>query len=284
MKEVLDGAYYANLVRMLRTARRTLSACLVEGGDDDKVFSAMFDKDQCEITVVHGWKNAVDALAILEKSRVPGVLAIIDADSGHCERRDPHSPNLFWTDNHDLELDMVHSPAFVRVVKEFCDYPQKQHSPEKIRQQLLEATAPLGYLRLHSEREKLYLTFKGLTYSDFIDKDTLAVDRVRMVRAVKNRSQRPDLDDRELVAAVEAIEQQSLDLKLVCRGHDFTAIFSLGLRKYFAKRQPQEVHPDRIEENLRSAFHFTHFQQTKLHNAIREWERCNPPYVVLRAA
>jgi hypothetical protein len=283
MMEALTPHVMANTARMLRSGNPGTSICIVEGDDDKKLFKELLDISRCRILVANGWEMAVAILGILEGAGFPGILAIIDADFRRFENAEPSSPNLFWTDYHDIEIDLVHSPAFERVVGELCDMEKHPHPPPgELRDRVLRATAPLAYLRLHSARSGLNLTFTELPYSAFISKETLVVDEVEMVRAVKNKSQRHDLKDSDLVASAKALSDPNHDLKLLCRGHDVTAIFSLGLRKVFSRHNPPDVTPVRLEMLLRAAYNILYFATTALFAALRRWQERNNPFTVLQ--
>lgn len=103
----------ANSVRMKRL-KHAGAFMLVEGEDDKKLLKNFVEKALCVIQIAHGKPNVLGALAILERDSFQGVLAIADADFAHLEGEPPHSPNLFWTDTHDLETMLLASPALAR--------------------------------------------------------------------------------------------------------------------------------------------------------------------------
>ncbi len=267
---------------MLRAGSPGLAMCIVEGKDDLKIFRTMMHPTKCSIRVANGWENALGALRKLESEGVMGVVSIIDADLRRLEGDTPESPNLFWSDFHDLEIELIQSSAFERVVSEFCDPEQALHlASSDIRERLFKAATPLAYLRLHSYREDLNLTFSDLTYSDFVDKHTLDVDEAKMVRAVKNKSQRHELKDSDLLEAVKKLSDPQHDRRHLCRGHDLTEIFSLGLRKAFANHQSADVSAARLESLMRAAYQVVDFAKTALHAALKTWEGNNVPFVIL---
>lgn len=110
----------------------------------------------------------------------------------------------------------------------------------------------------------------------------MELDYRAMVREVKNKSQRHDLSEDDLLKAIANIEAEKLEPSILCRGHDVTAIFSLGLRKCFGNHPPANVTAERLEQILRTAYLWEYFIRTKLYRLIRDWESLNSPYVVLR--
>ncbi|WP_235526707.1 hypothetical protein [Nostoc piscinale] len=67
-----------------------------------------------------------------------------------------------------------------------------------VRLTLLKIGISVGYLLLISQSEKLNLTFEGITFSKFIDEQTLQINELRMIQEVKNKSQAYSLKDEEL--------------------------------------------------------------------------------------
>jgi len=147
---------------------------LVEGSTDERVYKHFIGEDKCQIIVTHSKDNAIKALVILEKDKLLGVLAIVDADFMVLEEMQPSSQNLLLTDMHDLELMIINSPALEKVLVELGS-TEKISKLEKtykkdIRSLLLESAMPIGYLRWVSLREKLSLKFETLKLDRFIDK------------------------------------------------------------------------------------------------------------------
>jgi hypothetical protein len=274
MKEALTGPVVANLVRMLRTQHKG-TICIVEGDDDSKLFKSLFDYRYCRITIAFGWANATAALAILETEKISGVICIIDADLNRFDAKNSHSANLFWSDFHDLEIDLIHSDAFDKVVAEHCDDAVLGYTSDSLRNRLMNVAAPLGYMRLISHRMKLALKFSSLTLSHFIDEDTLEVNHAAMIKAVKDKSQRPDLDHDKLVTELTSAMSGLHDLRLICRGHDVTEILSIALRKMLARKR---VSAKEIEATLRSAFRQAEFGASRLYPELVSWELRNVGY------
>jgi hypothetical protein len=283
MQEAMTATVVANLVRMLRTGDEFIAICIVEGGDDKKHFKALFDERRCRFVIANGWESAICALEESERTGYKGITAIIDADHRYVTGEKPSTSNLFYSDFHDLEIDLIHTTAFDRLVDEVCDMEARKHPPaDELRSILFRLAAPLGYLRLYSTQNKLGFKFKTLTYSAFIDEGSMTLDWATMVREVKNKSQRHDLSDAALLTAAKELEVKGLEPRALCRGHDVTAILSLGLRKRFGNQQPSNVTPERLEQMLRAAYRWEHFTETRLYKSLLWWESVNPPYVLLR--
>ncbi len=113
MKEYLTPNRIANKLRMIRTnpTYQFCSFLIVEGDTDGKFFQKLINREKCQVTISHNKANAKTILQILEEESFLGILAIVDADFEALEGRLPASPNILFTDTHDLETMILQSPA-----------------------------------------------------------------------------------------------------------------------------------------------------------------------------
>ncbi len=269
---------------MLRTEHKG-ALLLVEGGSDSRAFRNLADGKSCRIVIAHGRENALVAMQVLEADSFEGVLAVLDADFSRLERAPLISGNILSTDLHDLECMMLASPAFDKLVGEFADRARVQKFEGDVGCALVESLAknamPLGYLRWVSLRKRFDLRFDELSFHKFVETGDLHIDVGRLIRAVKDHSQRHDIPDSHLEQELAAIAKPGHDPWELCCGHDLLEILSLALRSTVASRNAHEVKRETLERELRLAYQDTYFQQTDLARAIREWEHANPPYRVL---
>ena len=274
----------ANGVRMKRL-KHAGAFLLVEGEDDKKLFKNFVDSASCIIQIAYGKPNALGALAILEQDSFPGVLAIADADFAHLEGQPPHSPNLFWTDTHDLETMLLASPALDRLLSERGDEVKlaefMQGAGADVRDALLRLGTPVGYLRWLSQREAMSLFFDELPFGEFLNEKTLALNEGALLRVLQTRSRRGVLIQADIQAKIALLKSVEHDLWQVCCGHDLVSVLSVALLRVFGANKEADVKPGRLEESLRLAFTAADFKGTRLWAAVRAWEDRNPPFVVL---
>jgi hypothetical protein len=269
---------------MQRTGEPRRAFCIVEGDADSKFYKSVFDRASCAVIPAYSWENVVEVLSRLVGHGVRGVLGIIDADFRRVRGVGP-SGNLLWTDSHDLEMDLVASPAFDKVVADLCDETRVETfcgTTSQLRDRILQSALELGYLRLYSERGSLSLRFEGLKVARFVDRNTVNVDVLTMITTVKNLSMRPELDVAHVLAELNLIRSAGHAPSSVCNGHDFTEVMSLALRKAIGTRDtPNDVPAEVIETHLRLAYEATYFHSTRLYAEIRKWEQDNHPFRVL---
>lgn len=263
------------------------SFLLVEGKTDHKLYTRFVDKKQCQIVSAVGKSVVIQVLLILEKILFPGILAIVDADFDVLEDRLPVSPNMCYTDLHDLEAMLLQSPALESVLNESGSVEKIEQIMSKtgkdVRTLLLECGIVIGYLRWVSLREELALVFKGLEFDAFMDRDVLTIDQTKLMQTVKDKSKKPDLEEVQLQASIQKLQEGAHDPWHVCCGHDLVRLLSKGLQGVLSreKKNTNDVNPDRLEHDLRLAFERAYFYKTRLYLYIQQWEILNAPYIIL---
>lgn len=286
MREYTNRHIVANIIRMARV-KFTGSFLIVEGDKDARLYKNFVDNDKCRIIPAHSKDNAVGALSILEQRHFAGVLAIVDADFAVLEGQLPTSPNLLFTDTHDLETMILKSPALEKILIEYGSEEKlaaftRQRGMD-IRQLLINSAIPIGYLRWISSREKLSLSFKELEFTKFINIDELTIDVSKFVTIVKERSQKPDILDDNIIAKIAKLRNGTHDYWHICCGHDLVCILSIGLSKAIGSWNINNVRQYTIERALRLAFESSYFSRTQLYSSIINWEKANEPFLILGA-
>ncbi len=286
MRQQLSPEDIANDVRMTRSQHRG-SFVLVEGRSTDlRLFGHLIDRDRCQLTPAHGKANVLGAVAILEDDGFAGALGIVDADRWRVSGELPRSDNVLVTDGCDLESMLLHSPALDKVLAELGSEKKIERFESElgtsVREHLADFARPLGALRHISEREDLGLRFQSLAVSKFVDRELRELDRAKLVRAVKNKSQLPGLDEDWLLGELDRIVADGdISSRDLSNGHDMVKLLSWGLRRALGSRREGEVSAEVLERDLRLAYEREYFRASELSAAIRDWERRNPPFAVL---
>lgn len=288
MREFITVDREVNQIRLRRSTFKG-TFLLVEGDTDKKFYSRFIDRAACQIVILSGKPSSKQrVIAVLEKlenSEFQGILAIVDADCDRLLETLPYnSPNLLRTDTHDLETMLLKSPALEKVLAEFGSEEKISKFQREIRDVLLVAGLSVGYLRWISQVERLELTFNGIDFGKFIDKNTIEIQETQLIEVVKKKSQRLDINNQDISDRIVSIKNPSHDPWQVCCGHDLVEIFSWALRKAIGSHNPNDVKPESLERNLRLAYETADFYQTHLYCEIRTWESNNQPFKVLASA
>jgi hypothetical protein len=198
----------------------------------------------------------------------------------------PNAPDIILTDEHDVEIMLIRSPAFDRLLAEMGSAPKLQALRAKgldLRQMIRDAGHDLGVLRFLSLAKPLDLTFRKIHYR-FVDRSTLAVDVSEMIDEVYNSSQRKCSNKSAIVQEIADQKTAAYDPWRMCCGHDLTAILGKALLSVFGTNSTQVTRVAEIESRLRMAFSMQDLRATKLFEAVVAWERANVPYLIWASA
>ena len=282
MRNYITADEVASTIRMTRP-QFSGTFLIVEGQTADfRVYKRLVDSKQTKITPAHNKDNVLAALKILEDDYCLRVLAIVDADFWRLEGLGPTSLNLFITDTHDLETMLLESPSLEKLLDEFGSEQKitdfTANNKMNVRQALLAAARPIGYLRWVSQRSNLSLTFEGIVFSRFLNRDTLCIDINKLIQEVKNKSRRHDLSNNDLQDKIDEVVDSKHSSWDICCGHDLVCILSFGLRGTLGSNDSNAITPEVLEKFLRTGYESTYFLSTQLYQSLRGWEASNLPF------
>ena len=268
---------------VLLRAQNDLSAILIlEGVDDRKLLSRFIDEKVCEIVISYGKQFSVEGLRKARTHGVVGVVAIVDRDYDDHLGVSIVDQDIIVTDDHDVEMMLVMSPAFDRVLGELA-------SREKVKSLLAEWTDvhtflretvhPIGALRYHSLKNNLSFKFKEMKYK-FVGR-SCEIDNVEMIREIANHSRIFQYDEQHCIESIEEWRDKEHDRWSICCGHDFTTVFGRALVSVIGSNNIIFVTQEHIERQLRLAYSTDDFRNSGLFNSIVQWEQANRPFRVL---
>ena len=261
---------------------------LLEGDNDVKFFRRFVKNPDMSIIATWGKENLLDAVEILEAyNGIQGFMGIVDADFGHIDGSLPNSRNVIVTDDHDVEMMIVRTKAFDAVLYELGSARKIREFPNRegrIRDALMQRALIIGHLRYLSVADDLRLRFEGLRFDHFIDRDSLEIDRDRMLNNVLALTGNQGLDAREIRdRLLELVEDMNDDPHQICCGHDFIAIFGIALRKVLGSKSHQAASLQALGTALRLAYDSEDFYRTQLYADARFWSKRNIGYDIFRS-
>jgi 5S rRNA maturation endonuclease (ribonuclease M5) len=277
MKDQITPDRIANSIRLLRGDHEGVFL-IVEGHSDKLIYERLVNKQEVRVTIASGKNNAIKALSILEKEdNFRRVVAVIDADFSRIEQQIPDSNNLFLTDEHDLEMMLIKSAAFDKLLKERGSEEKIKAFTEDIRETLLKLGQEIGKLRWLSLRNKLDLKFEGLNFSKFIDKEKLSINIDELIISIKNHSQKLSLYEQQIKQDLSVISDENHDPWQLCCGHDFISILAIALWKVLGTRNANDVKKEDLERELRLAYELSYFYQTQIYTLMVNWQSNHHP-------
>lgn len=243
---------------------------LLEGNTDIKLFRKFFTKDFTDTTGLDGKEKVIQALEILLQEGYTQIIGIKDADFDHLLNIHP-SANLFITDMHDMEMQMLESSALDALLAEYRKTDIESH---EIKAKIYPIALVIGCARFFDEKKKHAgeerdLCFDSLKFKNFVQRSNgqLVFNEAQFLSELlnesKKRKQSLDVTNDTLKAEIESIKSHSHDAKQICSGHDMTKLLGLVCL--------QNPNGEEMEKALRLAYQFTHFQETTLYANLCTW-------------
>lgn len=280
MIDLIDGAYVAAQIRLVRQVRRG-TILLLEGHTDAKLLGRFTNPDTCEIEIGFGKANVIEAIDLLEDEGFQGIVGVVDADFDRLTNVTHSLDNLCVTDVHDLDLMIFLSPSLDRYVAEHGNQERIKKDflgdLSAIRSKIIDCCLPLSHCRLASSRRKLMLRFNGLKHDELVSQHTLTMDQIMLIKTVTDRSS-STCSPATLLTFMNREAAEQHDPHQLVNGHDTAAILGIALRKLIGDRRDVHTWASEIEAGLRLAFDWEAMVSTGLYQCLRAWEGRNPPY------
>jgi hypothetical protein len=236
----------------------------VEGPTDMTIFEDFLPRDR--FRVIHGVNKdiALGALAVIDsfddigQDRKRRVLAIVDADFDRPLNIIGH-PRAFLTDHHDLEMMMIWSTGFDRLLRQYGSDEKlvRFGGVDAVRVKLLEVGKFLGAMRLFAKKSQIALDFKNVKYETYLEKRTLNVNRLGLCQGMygANRSVLNEMTVAEFVTAVEAeLTTYQGDERDLVQGHDLLNLFGLMMRFVLSSMDASASEEENIAPALRLSY------------------------------
>jgi hypothetical protein len=279
----IDGATVAGEIAALQAANSKKAILVVEGSSDERFFRTFVDDATCSIVISAGWENAIDGLMIVRNDGRKGVLIVLDLDYRSLLGTVTADPDIIFTTEHDIEIAMLSSAAFEKVLHELGT-PGKILSftgmpGNNVRDLVFSVARPLGALRLYAQELDISLDFDKYDYRHF--SISMTVNVPELIRVIFARSRVP-LETTADVEAYIAAKLASVSDHHLCCGHDVCAAFGKSLQSKLGSQNAKFVTGELIERSLRLAYSVQEFLNSYLHREIEAWQGRNPPYRVLR--
>ena len=231
---------------------------LVEGDDDSKFWKLHVNKKNCNIRITGSKLTLLGTAQQLESNQDDKVVGVIDADFDHVRGIDHALGRVSSTDFHDLEMILVKSSAFERVLARIIDEQLLQtfekQSGKSILDQVLAFGLVFGRLRYLHIIDEMAFPFEFSPYKYICVKPTLIIDSERLYGdfAAKAEVSLEVLEEKLLTVPHEPIEH-------LIQGHDLLEILFIVLREIGCPK------------NIKTGVDLT----TYLHLAFHSHDLCN---------
>ncbi len=276
MRDDLDKRDYAGEIIFWEKSRKSGEVAIAVESKSDERFYQKFFHDETEFFSVDGFENVIDSVEKANK-QIEGVIGIIDSDFRHfTEEQLPE--NIFQTDAHDIEMQMVDSAVWENFYSEH--FPKKKKdgiSANDFLKNLLEKLKPLACMRYLNHTEKLGLTFRKRTkvqntfiylkYARFFDVKTLEMNVSEMLKKVEDKSSKISFfkNNPNHLEQFSQLLSQNFNLIKFSNGHDLMNVLVLLINS-----KPKET-ADSLTKQLIIAYRKEDFEQTELHSQLEKW-------------
>ena len=271
IKENLDANYTVNFIHLSLNSPigRDKIWVLVEGEDDCKIYPKFFKENNRKIEQVHGGCGQLEIVIEKLQKYNDKVIGIRDADFCHITNNYLPFPNMFYTDFHDIEMMMIHNDSVFKNI--FYDFGLSEVSNE-IKNNLLEETVFVGYIRYYNELNDCRLNFQGLSFGNLHkknDDNSLILLKKELIDEINNRStQKKIVIDKEIIDKFSKSVDLSLSYQLI-NGHDFTKLLAFRINFILTSKK---LNDKEVSKSLRNSYTMNEFKQTDLFKNIQVWQ------------
>lgn len=274
---------------LLRARNNKLTVIYVEGNTDFDYFYNFFDKSKCHIEGCRGKSTVIQIINKSNERKYKGVIGILDKDYDQLLSRLQIIPNLFYTDEHDMECMILKTEVFERLINKFTDSKKCKNinlEEDQIQSEIISIGKKMGAIRRYNELFNLGISFKELNFEDYLDDELLFdVDKIIEIILRAYRFSDPVQVEEDLNKEISI----DYDTWQVCRGHDITELVKIfftrdGLPNIGNPKSQKEINTlEKVEDLIQIAYGTNDFKRTELYSELNKWEKNNSDYEFLKS-
>lgn len=286
----------ASEVYFFRDTNPNISILYVEGDSDVKLFKHLCKKNTCTIVDCHGRDNVLEVIKIRNAQDCIGEIAIADKDYDELYTTLASIPNLFYTDQHDMETTILSLNDIDGTIEEYSDSKkieqlEKFYATENIFNVILDYSKKIGLMRLYCIKNAYIVNFNTMPIDSYMKENFKFDYEDYLNNLIQFNSKR--LSQREKEELIDNIKDfikkkhMSYNIYMICRGHDITYFLSLLFSLYpiIYKEGNHDESLDsqlKVEQRIRSLLSVNDFRRTKLYKSIKNWEEQNLNFYLVK--
>lgn len=270
-------------LRETQLAKPRHTLVLVEGNTDSRLLEE-YAAENCILYNVRGKDKLWAAIHIINrKNQVKGVAAIVDPDFLLVEQSDRlNTENVLFYDQPDLELMLVHSPAFEKVLRHTIDSGFAEKSTSGLVKDAIRLAIEFGYFRyIHHLHPEYSLRMNNVSFGDAITERPTRIDNDLVAERLSKDS---NITKSELLVRISRLRQEIEPQIGLCNGKDVLSILAYLLATDYSLSDKVKIQTrsNELSRTIRLAYEFTYFKSTQLYRRIREWESKHSPYRIIK--
>ena len=134
------------------------------------------------------------------------------------------------------------------------------------------------------------MLYKLIKFIEIIDSKKMQVNETILMQIVEENSN-SQISIEEIHAELKKLQERDINKWNLCQGHDLLSVIATILPSIvkqkldfdMSEKQKIQTAAQEFSRGLRMSYEFSYFQNTKLYQAIQDWEKNNPPYVVIKS-
>ena len=199
---------------------------------------------------------------------------VLDRDFDFLLKLNIINEKIFYTDFHDLDIMLIQAESFEKFLcydckAEYVDNFKAKYNITELKDYIFNVAKDLGKLRLFSYSDSYNFKFRSIDFKNFINKDDLSLDIEKLIAEVKNKSQMPKLNEKEIIDKLSKISD--IDLCLLNSGHDIICILSEGMKNAISKNSNNKYTHDVIQDKFLYGCNIEKFKQYNLYKDLKSY-------------
>ena len=250
-----------------KASKRTIKKLivLIEGADDKPVYSVFLDEEKVDFKDCNGCLNVEKQHDTLKAELGSRFITILDSDFRRLEGVPIHDDNLFYTDYHDSEMQMlsildVMRTAFLKIVN------------KKLREDIVllaeNELYNLSMLKWYNMKRNLRYRFENMDIVNLSNGNELSINTtIQYITPTRKSPKSFPMHKFDNFLIQNNIRADKLRLHQLTNGHDMIARLS-GIMKYKYKCQVCE---SKLRNTICQSFTLKYAKKTQLYAEIKKW-------------
>jgi hypothetical protein len=275
IQETMTPSIIASTIRLQRGAFSG-AFLLLEGVNDQKLFSKFIDENLCRILVGNGKEKVLELIELLEKDDPNDYLAIVDRDFADLLDKPDKPDSVFYPDDNDIEISLFESAALDQILIEYGSSGKLERYCEggSLKELIYVEASQIGAIRFLSKKNDWNLKFENMKFR-FLPKKKGKVDLKKQTEHIISRSRKNNVLDVERVLHNVAEARSSHHPKDLSNGHDVLQILAVWLKNCIGNCNAfsGEDGLSSLHSVFRLSYTFEDFKRTSLFSEIDRWQK-----------
>ena len=238
---------------------------LIEGTDDKSVYSVFLDVDKVDFKDCNGCLNVEKQHDTLKKEHGSVFISILDSDFKRMDTMPDHDENLFYTDYHDSEMQMLcHRKVQEKTIKKIT---YKRVYEDVILMAEMELYN-VSMLKWYNSRRNLRYRFEDMDLVNLYNGSELSVNiALQYITPTKKSPKMFPMQPFNKFLIQNDIRTDFEMLHQLTNGHDIISRLS-GILKYKYKCQVSEAD---LRDTICKSFTLENARKSQLYNDLKNW-------------